>query len=298
MKCVGECLLEWLRRVCNACVVEEKVPNDWMRAIIVSIYNSKGDRSKYKNYRGISHFSIPGKMYGIILIEKVHSLTEGLIGEEQCGFRSGKGCVDQVFVMKKMSEKFVNKNKCLHVAYMDLEKGYDRVDRDAMWSVLGMYGIRGQLLKVVQSLYEKSEAYVRVCREGGEWFGIGVALRPGCVMSLWLLNLFMDAAMKEVRESAGDVGVTLQDERGNIEWKVDWLMFAEDTVLWGDSEVKLERLVQESGRVYQRRKLPVNETKINIMKIGKNGEENGVNISLNDRRMEEFETYRYLGVDI
>ena len=34
--------------------------------------------------------------------------------------------------MKKMSEKFVDKNKCLYVAYMDLEKVYDRVGRDAI----------------------------------------------------------------------------------------------------------------------------------------------------------------------
>ena len=156
-----------------------------------------------------------------------------------------RGCVDQVFVMKQMSEKFVDKSKCLYVAYMDLEKAYDRVDRDAMWCVLGMYGINGQLLKAVQSLYEKSEACVRVCREEGEWFEVGVGLRQGCVMSPWLFNLFMDAAMKEVREKEGDVGVTLRDERRNIEWKVDWLMFADDTVLLGDSEEKLERLVQK-----------------------------------------------------
>ena len=83
----------------------------------------------------------------------------------------------------------------------------------------------------------------------------------------------------------------LQNERRNIEWKVDWLMFADDTVLLGDSEEKLERLVQEFGKVCQRRKLPVNETKSKIMIIGKNVEENGVNISLNDRRMKEVETY-------
>ena len=70
--------------------------------------------------------------------------------------------------MKQMSENFVNKNKSLHVAYMNLEKAHDRVDREAMWRVLGMYGINGQLLKVVQSLYEKSEACVRVCREESE----------------------------------------------------------------------------------------------------------------------------------
>ena len=201
-------------------------------------------------------------------------------------------------MIKQMSEKFADKNKCLYVAYMDLEKAYDMVDRDKMRRVLGMYGINGQLLKAVQSLYEKNEACVRVCREEGEWFEVGVGLRQGCVMSPQLFNLFMDAAMKEVREKAGDVCVTLWDERRNIKWKVDWLMFADDTVLLGDSEEKLERVVQEFGSVCQRRKLSVNETKSTIMKIGKNGYKNGVNISLNDRRMEEVETYGYLGVDI
>ena len=298
LKCGGECLLEWLRRVCNVCLLNEKVPNDWMRAIIVPIYKGKGDRSDCRNYRGISLLSIPGKVYGRILIEKVRSMTEGLIGEEQCGFRSGRGCVDQVFVLKQMSEKCVDKNKSLYVAYMDLEKAYDRIDREAMWRVLGMYGINGQLMKAVQSLYEKSEACVRVCREEGEWFEVGVGLRQGCVMSPWLFNLFMDAVMKEVREKAGDVGVMLRDVRQNVEWKVEWLMFADDTVLVGDSEEKLERLVQEFGRVCQRRKLAVNVTKSKVMKVGKNGEENEMNVSLNNRRMEEVETYRYLGVDV
>ena len=106
LKCCGECLPQWLRRVCNVCIVEEQVPNDWMRVIIVPISKGNGDRSECKNYRRISLLNIPGKVYGRILIEKVRSLVEELIRETQCGFRSGWGCVDQVFVMKQMSEKF------------------------------------------------------------------------------------------------------------------------------------------------------------------------------------------------
>ena len=121
----------------------------------------------------------------------------------------------------------------------------------------------------------KKEACVGVCREESEWFEVGVSLRQGSVMSPWLFDLFIDAVMKEVREKTGDVGVTLQYERRNIEWKVDWLMFPDGIVLLGDSKEKLERLAQSFGSVCRRRKLMVNETKCRIMKIGKNGEESG-----------------------
>ena len=71
-------------------------------------------------------------MYGRVLIEKVRCITEGLIEEEQCEFRRGRGCVDQIFVMRQLSEKFVSEGKSLYVAYMNLEKTYDRIDREAM----------------------------------------------------------------------------------------------------------------------------------------------------------------------
>ena len=93
LKCGGECLLDWLRRVFNVSILEQKVPNDWMSAIIAPIFKGKGDRNECKNHRGIRLLSIPAKVYGKILIEKVRSLTGELIGKEQCGIRSGRGCV-------------------------------------------------------------------------------------------------------------------------------------------------------------------------------------------------------------
>ena len=36
---------------------EEKVPNDWVRAIVVPLYKGNGDRNNCKNYRGISLLS-------------------------------------------------------------------------------------------------------------------------------------------------------------------------------------------------------------------------------------------------
>ncbi len=48
---------------------------------------------------------------------------------------------------------------------MDLEKAYNRVDREALWSMLYTYGVGGQILKGIQACYRGANACVRV---GGE----------------------------------------------------------------------------------------------------------------------------------
>ena len=67
----------------------------------------------------------------------------------------------------------------MYFTFLDLEKAYDRVDRDAMWNVLRLYGIGGRLVRGVRSLYVGSKACVRV---GNEWFPVRVGLRQGDVM--------------------------------------------------------------------------------------------------------------------
>ena len=89
-------------------------------------------------------------MYGKTLIVKVREMTEGLTGEEQCGFRMRRGYVDQAFVIKETSEVF-SERKSLYVAYLDLEKMYDRVDGNALWGMLNMDGVNGVLENVIGS---------------------------------------------------------------------------------------------------------------------------------------------------
>ena len=37
-----------------------------------------------------------------VLIKRVRAGTEFAIGEEQCGFRQGRGCMDQVFAVRQV----------------------------------------------------------------------------------------------------------------------------------------------------------------------------------------------------
>ena len=46
-----------------------------------------------------------------MLIKKVRAGTECAIGEEQCGLRQGRGCMDQVFTVRQGCEKYLANGK-------------------------------------------------------------------------------------------------------------------------------------------------------------------------------------------
>ena len=43
------------------------------------------------------------------------------------------------------------------MAFMDLDKAYDRVDRSAMWQVMRIYGIGGKVLRSIMSFYDEGK---------------------------------------------------------------------------------------------------------------------------------------------
>ena len=66
--------------------------------------------------------SVVGKIYGRVLVSRVKELTKERVGEEQGGFREGRGCVDQVFTLRMIGEKLREKDKVGYVCFMDLER--------------------------------------------------------------------------------------------------------------------------------------------------------------------------------
>jgi hypothetical protein len=85
-----------------------------------------------------------------------------------------------------------NKKK-VFVAFMDLEKACNRVDRQAMWEVLTMYhGVIGNILGAIKCMYEERMLCVRIVRGLWRKFRVDVELRQDCVMSPWLSNIFIN----------------------------------------------------------------------------------------------------------
>ncbi len=80
--------------ICDLAWRQGEVPDQWKKAVIVPLHEGKGNKEECNNYRGISLLSMPGKIYGRILTERLMQVTEKKVGDEQGGFRKGKSCVD------------------------------------------------------------------------------------------------------------------------------------------------------------------------------------------------------------
>ena len=70
-------------------------------------FKGKGDRCECSNSRGISLLTAVEKLYGRVLIGRVVNRTDGVLREDQCGFRSSRGCVNQLFVVRQLCEKIL-----------------------------------------------------------------------------------------------------------------------------------------------------------------------------------------------
>ncbi len=111
LKYGGEIVVDWIMWICNLAWEQSKVPEEWRKAIVVLIYKGKGKREVCNSYRGISLLSVPGKIYGRILNERMMKVTDKSVGDEQGGFRKDRGCVDQIFAVKILVEKYLEKEK-------------------------------------------------------------------------------------------------------------------------------------------------------------------------------------------
>ena len=61
------------------------------------------------NFRGISLLSVLEKVFGRVLIKRIRDETENVIAEVQGGFRRGRGCTDQIFIVRQICETYLGK---------------------------------------------------------------------------------------------------------------------------------------------------------------------------------------------
>ncbi|XP_076044700.1 uncharacterized protein LOC143027320 [Oratosquilla oratoria] len=93
-----------------------------------------------------------------------------------------------------------------YVILLDLEKAFDRVPKDKLWSVLQSteYQIPPKLRRAIKSLYNSNNTAVKPVSETLQCFNISSRVRQGSVLSPMLFIILMDEVIKEVQFRRGE----------------------------------------------------------------------------------------------
>ena len=130
-------LMMW--QLCQTCFETERTPAQWMKGMVFPIYKA-GDGRVPENYRGISLLSVVGKVYTAVLHRRLSQWCEekGIIAEEQGGFRPGRGCADQIYVLWNILMNRVGQKT--YCCFIDLKKAFPSVWRNGLWKRLWARG--------------------------------------------------------------------------------------------------------------------------------------------------------------
>ena len=109
------------------------------------------------------------------------------------------------------------------VCFIDLNKAYDSVNRDLLWKAMREYGISEKIVKMVTSLYEKTQARVRVNGVLSQSLSLKTGVKQGCVLSPLLFNIFIDWIVRRVMKRVGEAGIEIRYSK-----KKKWLNMKEN----------------------------------------------------------------------
>ena len=210
------------------------IPAEWKKCFISPIPKcSKKDPFLPLNYRGISLLSCVGKLYSSILSNRIVSYSNicNILVDEQNGFRKNSSCSDHIFTLSSVIQNRLHENKATFAAFLDMEKAFDRVNRDLLFLRLLEYGIDGKLYNSIKNMYDDNKSSILLNDLSTDWFIVTSGVRQGDTLSPILFSLFINEL------AVGVKNLNLGIDIGGI------LLYADDIVLMSESEENLQKIL-------------------------------------------------------
>ena len=104
----------------------------------------------YNNYRGIYLLSTSYKILSNILLSRMTSYANEIIGEYQCGFRRNRSTFNHIFSIRQVLEKKWEYNKDVCQLFMILKRPMT-LKRESLYDILIKFGVPKMFVRLIKT---------------------------------------------------------------------------------------------------------------------------------------------------
>ncbi|VVC32502.1 Reverse transcriptase domain [Cinara cedri] len=138
-----------------------EIPKDFKESIIIPI-PKKATADKCNEFRTISLMAHAAKILVKIICTRIESIVEKELGDDQFRFRRNKGTREAILSLRLLIEKQIEFNKDTFIAFIDLEKAFDKVPWKGLFYTLEGIGADYKDRRIIYNLYKDQSAIIKV----------------------------------------------------------------------------------------------------------------------------------------
>ena len=289
------------------------VPQDWIDAILISVFKGKGQKSVCGDYRGISLLEAVGKVFAKVLLNRLTRwICPSVLPKSQCGFRSGRGTMDMIFSVRQLQEKCIEHQVALYQVFVDLTKAFDTVNRSALWIILGKLGCPSEFVDMFKQLHRDMKGYFNFNGSLSKPIDIDNGVKQGDIPAPTLFSIYFAVTLAFAFQDC-DIGVGLRFRtsgsvfnltRFNAKSKtfdilVRELLYADDADFVAHTEEDMQSIMDLFSTACSHFGLTISLTKTKVMFTPPPGSPYiEPNIFVQGTRLEVVDTFTYLGSSV
>ena len=183
----------WLSRLINMSF-EFGIFPDILKIAKVTPLHKKNSPLNHLNYRPISLLSVISKLYEKVIYSRIYDylVENNLIYDKQFGFRSTYSTNHALISITEKIKSLLDKGLYVCGVFIDLEKAFDTVNHVILCDKLNLYGLRGNVNKLIKSYLSNRKQFVSINGSDSELKDLSCGVPQGSSLGPLLFLIYIN----------------------------------------------------------------------------------------------------------
>lgn len=292
LKCLGD---EWRQKLLiyfNNLFNKGVIPDSMLKSFFFMLHK-KGDSKDPDNYRSIALMNNLLKLLTQMLNTRMMFWCENnvILTECQSGFRSGRGCVDNIFSLSSIINLHLMSGRKLYAALIDFKAAFSEVNHDLLWAKLFSAGISAKIIRLLRNIYSFTTVQIKIDNLLTPPAAVTKGVLQGESASPLLFLLFLND-LEEYFRLRGARGVPINEST-----EINLLCYADDLILFSSDRIDLQHKLNWLQDYCVTNKMIVNTKKSKVLIFRQGGKLSRFDrFHYNNEDLVICSEYNYLGI--